>query len=78
MVVFSELPSLFVTISIRDALSSHDLFNDISESVMPWLKELEQLKLMKYKSAAAGKFITKKQVSSVECWDHCDEIKTIS
>ena len=33
---------------------------------------------IKYKSATAGKFITKKQVSSVECWDHCDEIKTIS
>ena len=33
---------------------------------------------VKYKSAIAGKFITKKkQVSSVECWDH-DEIKTIN
>ena len=31
---------------------------------------------VKYKSA--GKFITKKQVRIVECWDHCDEIKTIS
>ena len=29
---------------------------------------------IKYKSATAGKFITKKtQVSSVECWDHCDD-----
>ena len=33
---------------------------------------------IKYKSATAGKFITKKtQVSSVECWDHCDKIKQL-
>ena len=52
----------------------------ISECVTPDLKELEQSKtFIKYKSATADKFITKKtQVSSVECWDHCDEIKTIS
>ena len=35
MVVLSELSSLFVKISICDALSSHDLFNDISECVTP-------------------------------------------
>ena len=30
---------------------------------------------IKYKSAAAGEFITKKtQASSVKCWDHCDKI----
>ena len=34
---------------------------------------------IKYKSATADKFITKKkQVSSAKCWDHCDEVKTIS
>ena len=33
---------------------------------------------IKYKSATADKFITKKaQVSSVECLYHCDEIKTV-
>ena len=31
MVVFSELSSSFVKISIYDALSSHDLLSDISE-----------------------------------------------
>ena len=42
-------------------------------------KELEQLKLSSStESATADKFITKKtQGSSVKCWDHCDEIKTI-
>ena len=35
MVVLSELSGLFVKISICDALSSLDLFNDISECVMP-------------------------------------------
>ena len=41
----------------------------ISECVTPDLKELEQSKtFVKYKSATADKFITKKtQVSSVEC-----------
>ena len=34
---------------------------------------------IKYKSATANKFIIKKkQVGSVECWDHCEEIKTIT
>ena len=35
----------------------------------------EQLKLLSStKSPTADKFITKKtQVSSVECWDHCDD-----
>ena len=35
---------------------------------------------IKYKNSTAGKLITKKntQVSSVECWDHCEEIKIIS
>ena len=46
MVVLSEISSLFVKVSICDALSSHDLFNDISECVTPQLKELEQLKLL--------------------------------
>ena len=32
---------------------------------------------IKYKKATADKFFTKKQEISVECWDHCDEIKTI-
>ena len=52
----------------------------ISECVTSDLKELEQSKtFIKYKKATADKFITKKtQVSSVECRDHCDEIKTIS
>ena len=35
MVVLSELSSLFVKISICDALSSHDLFNDVTECVTP-------------------------------------------
>ena len=35
MVVLPELSGLFVKISICDALSSLDLFNDISECVMP-------------------------------------------
>ena len=35
MVVLSELSGLFVKMSICDALSSLDLFNDISECVMP-------------------------------------------
>ena len=35
--------------------------------------------LIKYKSAIADKFTSKKtQVGSIECWHHCDEIKTIS
>ena len=34
-VVLSELSSLFVKISICDALLSHDLFNDVSECVTP-------------------------------------------
>ena len=46
IVGLSELSSLFVKISICDALSSHDLFNDISEC----FKELdlirEQFKLL--------------------------------
>ena len=33
---------------------------------------------VKYKSATADKFITRKQVSSVECWDHCGKMKSIS
>ena len=35
MVVLSELSSLFVKISIFDALSLHGLFSDISECVTP-------------------------------------------
>ena len=31
--MLSELSSLFVKILIYDALSSHDLFNDLSENV---------------------------------------------
>ena len=43
------------------------------------LKELEHLKLSSStRSATADKFITRKQGSSVKCWDHCGEIKTIS
>ena len=34
---------------------------------------------IKYINGTADKFITKiTQVSSVKCWDSCDEIKTIS
>ena len=33
---------------------------------------------IQYKNATAEKFITKNTVGSVECWDHCDEIKTIT
>ena len=41
MVVLSELSSLFVKISICDALSLPGLFNDISECVTSYLKESE-------------------------------------
>ena len=79
MVVLSELSSLFVKISICDALSSHDLFNDISECVTLQLKETEQLKLLSSaKVLLVINLSQKAQVSSVECWNHCDEIKTIS
>ena len=33
--------------------------------------------LIEYKSVTGDKFVTK-NTSSVECWDHCDEIKAIS
>ena len=46
MVVLSELSSLFVKISICDASSLHDLLNDVTECVMPKLKEVEQSKLL--------------------------------
>ena len=41
MFVLSGLSSLFVKISIYDALLSHNLFSGISKCVMPQLKELE-------------------------------------
>ena len=46
MVVLSELSSLFVKISICDASPLHDLLNDVTECVMPKLKEVEQSKLL--------------------------------
>ena len=68
MVVLSELSSSFVKISICDALSSHDLFNDISECVTPQLKESEQLKLLSStKVLLVINLPQKAQVSSVEC-----------
>ena len=73
MVVFSELFSLFVKISICDALLSRNLFNNMMHA--KWmcyalLKELENLKLSSStRSATADKFITRKHkeaVSNVE------------
>ena len=51
-----------------------------SEYIMPYLKELEKVKLSpSTKGATVDKFITKKDTrSSIECWDHCEKIKTIS
>ena len=68
MVVWFELSSFFVKISICVALLSRDLFNDRSECVCHALtQEIRTIKtFIRYKSATAGKFITKKtQVSSV-------------
>ena len=50
-----------------------------SECVIPSLKELEQIKLSSLtKSATINKCITKEtQKSSVECWVHCEKIKTV-
>ena len=74
MVVLYKLFSLFVKISICDALSSHNLFNDkwMCHALTQGIRII-----IRYKSATAGKFITKKQVSSVECCDHSDEIKQL-
>ena len=60
MVVLSELSSLFVKISICDALSSHDLFNDMSECVCHDLTQgIRTIKtFIKYKSATGDKFAT--------------------
>ena len=41
--------------------------------------ELEQLRLSPTtKITPADKSITKNTRTSIECWDHCDKIKTIS
>ena len=78
MVVLPELSTSCVKISICGAFLSHDLFNDIIKWMCHALTQgIRTIKtFIKYKSAAADKFITKKtQVSTVERWDHCDEIK---
>ena len=49
--------SLFVKISICDALSSH-LFNDISKCITQVIRTIKTF--VKYKSATADKFVTKK------------------
>ena len=68
MGVLSELSSLFVKILICDALSSHDLFNNISECVTPQLKESQQLKLLSStKVLLVINLSQKTQVSPVEC-----------
>ena len=68
MVVLSELSSLFVKKSICYALSSHNLFNDISECVTPKLKELEQLKLLpSTKVLLLMDLPQKTQVGGIEC-----------
>ena len=68
MVVLSELSSLFVKISICNALLSHHLFNDVSECVTPQLKESEQLKLLSItKVLLVINLSQRTQVSSVEC-----------
>ena len=59
MVVLSELSNLFVKISICDALSSRNLFNDMMHA-----KKLSS----STKSATSDKFIAKKTYGrSVEC-----------
>ena len=63
MVVLSELSSLFGKALICDALLSHDLFNDISckwvcHALTQGIRTIKSF--VKYKSAAADKFITKK------------------
>ena len=60
MVLLSELSNLFLKISIRDALLSHDLFNDkwLCHVLTQGIRAIKTF--IKYKSATPDKFITKK------------------
>ena len=81
-VVSFELSSLFVKISICDALSSRNLFNMMHAKWMchALTQGVWSIKtFIKYKKCYCRyKFVTKKHKgSSVKWWVHCDKIKTV-
>ena len=82
VVVSFELSSLFVKISICDALSSRNLFNMMHAKWMchALTQGVWSIKtFIKYKKCYCRyKFVTKKHKgSSVKWWVHCDKIKTV-
>ena len=82
MVVLPELSSLFVKISICNALLSRNLFNDMMHTKWMCYALTQGIKTIKTfikytKSATVDKFITKKSQGCFECWVHWNKIKTI-
>ena len=82
VVVSFELSSLFVKMSICDALSSRNLFNMMHAKWMchALTQGVWSIKtFIKYKKCYCRyKFVTKKHKgSSVKWWVHCDKIKTV-
>ena len=81
MVVLSELSSLFVKISICDALLSFNFFNASKVNVLRFnsRNQNNSIKLSpSTKSATADEIIAKKHKEAVSNVDHCDEIKITS